>query len=503
MPIDNLICVSVCAKDAEDLAARLAGAAALAGTVEVRFDCLWNATAAFSVIREFRRGFRGRILATFRPAEQGGRRPIDIAERQRFWAGPELPGIADLADLEADLDAGPGIQTIRSHHDFAGTPGEAELAEIFDKLRLLGGAVKIAVTASDATDGIGLWKILGNACAAGTGFIPIAMGEAGKWTRILGPAHGAMMTYAAAGSGGETAPGQITARDLEEVYRVRRIGPGTAVYGIVGGDTSASMSPYIHNAAFVHHETDAVFIPFQTADVGAVFRRMVRPETREIDLRFGGFAVTIPHKLSVMRHLDEIDPAAAAIGAVNTIDIRNGRLKGYNTDAEGFIEPLRASYGDLRGVPVAVVGAGGAARACVYALRREGANVTVIARDPERARQAVRGFGASAIGLETAEGAAAIGGSRILVNTTPVGMRGKFEGQTPVRAEEMKGLHLVYDLVYNPFETRLIAEARAADIPTIGGLAMLIAQAGEQQRIWTGNEPPLKEMSRAALERLR
>ncbi|MEP6904313.1 MAG: shikimate dehydrogenase, partial [Actinomycetota bacterium] len=218
-----------------------------------------------------------------------------------------------------------------------------------------------------------------------------------------------------------------------------------------------------------------------------------------------GFSVTIPHKQSIIKHLDFLDETAAKIGAVNTVKIVDGRLFGYNTDAQGFIAPLLKTYGDLKNAKVAILGAGGSARACVYALNNAGAEVTIFARNLEKAESLANEFQVELKELpktKDQQPKTDFGDFDILVNTTPLGMKGKAEGETPVLAEQLKGLQLVYDLVYTPFQTRLMTEADKAEIPKIGGLAMLIAQGAEQQKIWTGLDAPIKEMSRAALERL-
>ncbi len=261
------------------------------------------------------------------------------------------------------------------------------------------------------------------------------------------------------------------------------------------------MSPYMHNAAFKFHDLNAVFVPLQVHDLDEFIRRMVKPETREIELNFKGFSVTIPHKQAIIKHLDFIDETAKKIGAVNTVKIVDGKLHGYNTDAKGFIEPLLNSYGDLKNVKVAVLGAGGAARACVYALKNQEAKVTIFARDLKKAESLAEDFNVELKTLDTQN--SALEDFDILVNTTPLGMKGKAEGETPFAAAQLKNLHLVYDLVYIPFQTALMNEADRAAVPKIGGLAMLIAQAMEQQKIWTNLDAPMKEMSRAVLERLR
>lgn len=326
------------------------------------------------------------------------------------------------------------------------------------------------------------------------------MGESGKWTRILGLAHGAFMTYASLDSDKETAPGQVTAKDLIEVYRAKELDETTEVYGILGSNTSVSMSPYIHNTAFKFHKLNSVFVPLQVHNLDEFIKRMVKPETREIDLNFKGFSVTIPHKQSIIKHLDFLDETAGKIGAVNTVRIVDGKLYGYNTDAQGFIEPLIKVCGDLNGVKVGILGAGGAARACIYALKQNGAVVKIFARNIEKAQNLADDFQVDLQDIQNSM--SEIQNQKILINSTPLGMRGKFEGETPITAEWMKNAKLIYDLVYIPQETEFIKQAKSLGIPTIGGLEMLLAQAVEQQRIWTELNPPLEEIKRIMLQKL-
>jgi 3-dehydroquinate dehydratase/shikimate dehydrogenase len=503
MSNNGKICVSVCAPTAGELIEQIKRAAGLADVIEIRFDCL-TATEMkkfLQDLKELKRDFRNDFLATFRPREQGGKRELSKAARKDFWCSG-IDEFVDWADFEIDLIE-PFLNWVKlnkifSFHDFSAVP--EDLPEIYESLSQNFGVTKIAVQTGDITDAIPIWKLLEKAKSEDKQIIPIAMGESGKWTRVLGLAHGAFMTYAALGGGQETAPGQVSARDLTEVYRVKELDENTEVYGILGSNTGVSMSPFIHNTAFKHHNLNAVFVPFQLHDLDAFFRRMVKPATREVELNFKGFSVTIPHKQAIIKHLDFLDETAEKIGAVNTVKIVDGKLYGYNTDAPGFIEPLLNSYGDLRGARVAVLGAGGAARAVVYALQSAGAEVTIFARDSAKAKSLAEDFGASFAVFKFQ--ISNFKDFDILVNATPLGMRGKAEGETPVLAEQLKGFHLVYDLVYVPFQTALMTQADLADVPKIGGLAMLIAQAAEQQKIWTGLAAPVKEMSRAALERL-
>lgn len=544
------ICISVCAETADELIEQIKRAEELADIIEIRFDCLVEREfdSAFQKLNNFE--YKKTFLATLRPKSSlamfacpfGENVSLEIKEkakkeqtfRNNGWHKiSELKNVSHI-DFETDIQTEffttefkfdensvyffseevdrklKSKQIIISEHFFDNVPEnvaqqyEAMKSEIEDGIK--SDVIKIAVQTDDITDTIPIWKLLEKAKLDDQQIIPIAMGESGKWTRILGLAHGAFMTYAALDSGKETAPGQVSAKDLTEVYRVKELDENTEVYGILGNNTSVSMSPYIHNAAFKFHNLNSVFVPLQVNDLDEFIKRMVKPETREIDLNFKGFSVTIPHKQSIIKHLDFIDESAQKIGAVNTVKIVDGKLHGYNTDANGFIEPLKNTYGDLENVKVAIVGAGGAARACIYALKTQGAIVTIFARDLEKAKTLAEDFEVDLRELPKTKDQRPKTDFKefeILVNTTPLGMKGKFDGASAAIAEQLEGLNLVYDLIYIPFQTPLMTEADKANVPKIGGLAMLIAQAMEQQKNWTGLDAPMKEMSRAALQKLK
>jgi shikimate dehydrogenase len=324
--------------------------------------------------------------------------------------------------------------------------------------------------------------------------IAIAMGAAGVVTRILAPSRGAFLTYASPENESATAPGQITARELRAVYRIENVNRQTEIFGIVGLPVSHSLSPRIHNAAFAATKTNAVYIPFEVRDLPAFIRRMVHPQTREIEWKMRGLSVTAPHKLAVMDHLDWIEPAAREMGAVNTVLVDESGLSGYNTDVIGFIRPLLEKFRDLRGLRCAVIGAGGAASAAVWALGNEGAHVTVFGRTPERAASLANKFGAESRAMDSARFA----GYDLVVNATTLGTAGKFQSETPVDASQLRGARLAYDLVYNPMETRFLREAREAGCQTLGGMEMFIAQAAEQFKLWTGANAPEAVMRAAA-----
>ena len=505
------VCVPVCVRRAEDLPGAVARAAAVADVVELRFDCL-EASQLEAALRELGRVGEAAarpLVYTFRPEAEGGRRALDARQRRDFWTRVNESVRAgesrapDFADLELDFfneDAAVVLKLrehsalICSHHDFAGTPPDLE--RIYEALAATPSrALKIAVRANHITDCISVLKLLARARREGRQLVAVSMGEAGLLTRVLGPSRGSLLTYGALDAEQATAPGQVGARELRELYRVHEIKAETAITGLVGSPVVHSLSPHMHNAAFAARGCDGVYIPFEVADADAFLRRMVNPRTRELDWRLRGLSVTAPHKSAVMSHLDWVEPRAREIGAVNTVVVEGEELRGYNTDADAALEPVRVVV-ELRGARVAVLGAGGAARALLWGLRERGARPTVYARDLAKARAVAGEFGADAATL----GEAPLGGYELVVNATPLGTRGKHEREAASAAAQLRGARVAYDLVYNPAETRFLREARAAGCETVGGLPMLVAQAARQFTLWTGLEAPL-EVMRAAAER--
>ena len=356
------------------------------------------------------------------------------------------------------------------------------------------GVLKIAVQANDAIDCLPVFQLLERARADGREMIAIAMGTAGVATRILGPSRGAFLTYASLDIETTTAPGQISVRELMEVYRLEKLDRHTQIFGLIGLPVSHSVSPLMHNAAFAATRRNAVYVPFETREIKTFIKRMIHPRTRELEWNVRGLSVTAPYKFAVMEPLDWIEPAAREIGAVNTIVSEGEALHGYNTDAPGFIKPLEREFGNLRDARCAVIGAGGVASAALWSFGQARAKATVFARDVWKASALAERFGAEWLPLEEAR----FTGFDVVVNATPLGTVGHFEGETPATASQLRGARLVYDLVYNPTETKFLREASAAGCKTLGGLAMLVAQAAEQFKLWTGAPPPEGVMYEAA-----
>ena len=470
------VCVPVCEKDLAALRNACELATEWADVIELRLDCLTE------LPNDLANGFSRPLILTFRPTEQGGHRESTRPERKAFWTSVAPQIKSEWWDVEGDLVAELSLdwpRIIVSHHDFSGVPHDLE--QIYERLAATPAAVvKIAVQAVDITDCLPVFRLLDRARSEGRELIAIAMGNAGIPTRILGPSRGSFLTYGALDDDSATAPGQVNARKLRSLYHVDEIDRETMICGLVGLPVMQSVSPHFHNAAFESEGINGVYLPFEVRDAREFFRRMVHPRSRELSWNLRGLSITAPHKQTVIECLDWIDPTAKEIGAVNTIVVETDRLLGYNTDAAGFIEPLLGRFGSLRDAKVAVIGAGGAARAAVYALREQKAVVTVFARDAAKAQL----LGVSGQSLSGSYFA----GYDVVVNATPLGS-GAYIDQTPATSEQLKGVRCVYDLIYNPRETRLMREAVAAGCQTLGGLEMLIAQAKLQFELWTGKKP--------------
>ena len=265
------------------------------------------------------------------------------------------------------------------------------------------------------------------------------------------------------------------------------------VFGVLGDPIEHSISPAMHNAAFRELGMDCEYHAFR-----------VSPDNLSDAIKgaramgFGGLNLTVPLKEEAIRLIDT-DPLAARIGAVNTIDLSEG-IKGYNTDGIGALRTLGDEGITIDGKNVLILGAGGASRAIAFTFSRAGASVTIANRNPLRAAELaaeigdVDGFGLDVVDRILPE-------TDILINTTTVGMFPRIS-DTVVTAEQMHPGLTVFDIVYNPLETQLLKEAKKAGAKPVTGIMMLIYQGAEAFRIWTGKEPPVGTMKKAAMEEL-
>lgn len=267
----------------------------------------------------------------------------------------------------------------------------------------------------------------------------------------------------------------------------------TRLIGLIGYPVAHSYSPAMHNAAAAALGLNVAYVPLPVSP-----ERLPDALRGLVALGFRGVNVTVPHKEAVMSHLDAVFPAARVIGAVNTIVIGDGRLTGFNTDWSGFLADLESYRLALYGRDCLVLGAGGSARAVVYALLRRGGRVSVLARRPDQARRLAEELKPAfpsaadiAVGrLDDAPRVAAQLDEPVIVNATPLGMSGERAELSPwPDGAPFPPGAFVYDLIYNPAETRLMAQARAAGRRAANGLGMLVGQAAEAFEVLTGRRP--------------
>ncbi len=480
------LCVSLTEDTTAAVAARMAELAPVADLFEVRADLMRDLD-----LQALIRARTKPILFTCMPESEGGRFPDKDALARRKLLREAVERGFDLVDVDARSGfddvvaskAGRGL--VLSWHDPGGTPDDLEA--IYERMAAeRPDIVKIVVTARSVRD---LGRLLAfaahHAADASPRLIALAMGPLGVASRILGGRFGAPFTYASAAPGREAAPGQLTAHALAECYRVRSIGPKTRVYGLLGSDVLRSLSPAIQNRAFAERGIDAVYVPLQAESLAAFMGALQA-------LGASGWSVTRPYKGAMLSFLDSVTPPAAETGSANTVVVQDGRLVGLSTDGDGVLVPLRRRI-DPAGRAVTILGAGGAARAAAFALVRAGSRVTLVARRAEQAREVAAATGCAAAGLD---GLAKLSYD-LLVNATPVGS-GAFPGESPVPVGALRRGSVVFDMVYEPRETPLLAAARAAGCVTIDGVEMLVAQAVGQFEAWTGVPAPVEAMTEAA-----
>ena len=492
--------------------------------VELRLDWVANPADAIAAIPKLladaahATGARKPILqATCRRRSNGGRFTGNVSRQFELLHIAAAAGCA-VADLEIESAerAGPeavaslreAARLILSFHDFNSTP---PLAPVARRLRRYAADYyKIVPTATRQSDNCAVLEFLASVDKDGSEaekWIAFAMGEPGVPSRVLALSRGSAFVYAAPGitSAADSeamlaAPSQLDWNTLHRQYRAERLTEHTAIYGLLGNPVRHSVGPAIHNRAFRARRLDAVYLPLLATDLS---------ELRKAATRYplAGFSVTIPHKQAILRFADKIDRWAKAAGAANTVRVSwssgRGRWEAINADIDGIRIPLQKAYslseGRLlpKGFRAVIVGSGGAARAAFIALRTLGCRSPFVAgRSPARTRRFVQELGGEALTLDSLKQ----GRFDLLIHATPVGMWP--HSVECLLAEQQLCADTVFDLVYNPPETRLLRMARALGCRTISGLEMFMAQAARQFEFWTGVDAPVIAMRQAALEAL-
>src|SRR5271157_415309 len=482
------ICGVAAAVNASELRVLLKQALRYTRTVELRLDWLRSDQERqkfLSWLKDSRP--KGAVLvATCRRRIGGGEFAGDaraelhwlIKARQAGcqWCALEVETLRELPGGSVEGYAIPP-KVMLSMHDFRRTPKLPKKLSVPPH----GGvdAIKMAAMSQTIGDSVRLLKVLRHSRQ----LIAVPMGEIGLPARLLALREGSALAYAPVAA--ETAPGQVHLRDFKKLYRAHKITRKTRVYGVIGNPIGHSMSPLLHNTGYVAAKTDAVFLPFLVERLDDFLKAV--PE-----LGVEGFGVTVPYKEAVFRRLDDCEPLAQRIGAVNTVTVRR---YGSNTDYLGVLHALERKL-QLRGSRVLIFGAGGSARAAAFALAHAGAEVFVCARREEAARALARAVGGEAVRR------GALGKKRFdaILNASPVGMHPQV-GISPLRAGELH-CSVVMDFIYRPMQTKLLQIAAAKGMRTVSGVEMFLAQGIAQWELWIGSRAPEAAMRRAVLRAL-
>jgi 3-dehydroquinate dehydratase/shikimate dehydrogenase len=463
-----------------------------ADIIELRVDGIAPAVSSHEL--ELLAGASTKLLIlTCRSKKEGGL--FSGSEEERFEILDAAMGLSfDYVDVElSSLEAGfqatrSDSKLIASYHEFERFPEELN-SLVARGIEVGADIIKLAVRVESLADAFVLAKAGEAARKKGIGFVPIAMGPSGVSARILASRLGADFTYASVSGGPATGPGQIELKELLTKYRFPTLGRDSEIFGILGCPVTASPSPAMHNAWMVRKGFDGIYVPFEEADVPRFI-----DGAKKLGVR--GLSVTRPHKETILPFLQEIEPEAREIGAVNTVAVRAGKWMGFNTDVQGVVDPI-AKRTPIHGKRAVVIGTGGGARAAVYGLTRQGAKVTVLGRDWDKAIRLAEELNADGGRLDDFDRLE----WDILVNATPVG-GGEWAGQVPVTLHEVKPKSVVLDMVYEPEWTPFLVAAQSQGARVISGLEMLIVQAAFQSEIWTGEKPAYDVLEKAAREEI-
>jgi 3-dehydroquinate dehydratase/shikimate dehydrogenase len=492
------LCVAIQGNTPTELFDRAESAVKHFKFIELRLDSLSRPANAFSYLKQFLGEHKDvTVIATCRRKAHGGGFDGPIAAQLEILTKAAQTG-CHIIDLEVESAEecksaqlsklrSAGASLLISFHDYSRTKGLDQAAERIEAFKP--DFVKVVSTARTLADNLAVLRVIENHSLAAQ-VVGIAMGEEGLVSRVLGPRAGGAFTFASFSEESETAPGQVTAEALRDTYRFEHLDPATRIFGVAGNPIAHSLSPALHNAAFRREVVNAVLLPLKTKSVQDLL-------TLALELPLAGCAVTMPLKTEVLPHLANMDPLTARIGACNTLRMgADGKLYGFNTDVAGVIRPLERRL-RLKGARVAVLGAGGAARAAVFGLVEQGAEVLVVNRTHEHAVTLARQAKAKSLKHEL------LAKQRfdVIINATPCGMAGT--KQTLPLAENELNASLVFDMVYNPLETPLLKLAKSRGLAVISGLEMFVQQGARQFEIWTGKPAPESEMMRVVEHALR
>jgi 3-dehydroquinate dehydratase/shikimate dehydrogenase len=481
------VCVAVTGTDPAEMVEKAEALVRDNTFLEFRLDYLSRPALALARIKQFTE-YHPHVstIATCRRVASGGRFRGSVASQLDILTKASAAG-CQLVDMElqsavrckrAQLER---LRTraalVLSYHDFRGTK---KLEETLEKMVALpADFYKIVTTATTLHDNVVMMKFL-EKNSDRYSLIGLCMGEQGFISRVLGVRAGSAFTFAAVSEDEKTAPGQVSAQELRSTYRIEQVDPATRVYAVAGDPVAHSLSPAIMNAALRRETVNGVYVALHAKTLKDLLGCVK-------DIPIHGLSITMPYKEAIVSHLDNTDAHTTKIGACNTVvRAQDGKLYGFNTDAAGVVRPLQQRI-SLEQAKILVLGAGGAARAAVYGLKERGAEVYILNRTLGPAQKLARSARARLLKRADLKKL----NFDVIINATSVGMGNTRE--SPLNENEIRARY-VFDMVYDPPETRLMKMARAAGAEVIPGIEMFVQQAARQFEIWTGKPAPLDEM---------
>jgi 3-dehydroquinate dehydratase/shikimate dehydrogenase len=483
------VCIAVTGSDAADMVEKAEMFVRDNPFVEFRLDYLARPALALPKIKKFAEYHPHVVsIATCRRAASGGKFKGSVASQLQILAKAADSG-CQLIDIElqsAQKAKPEQIQRLRSrgalilsYHDFRATH---KLEETLTKMTSVpADFYKLVTTATTLSDNVQMMKFL-EKHGDNHSIVGLCMGEQGIVSRVLGVRAGSAFTFAAASAGEETGPGQVAADELRSTYRIDQVDAATRVYAVVGDPVAHSLSPPIMNAALRRENVNGVYLALHAKTLNDLL-------TCVRDIPIHGLSVTMPYKEAILKYLDNTDSHTTKIGACNTVvRAQDGKLYGFNTDTAGVVRPLEQRI-NLAGARILVLGAGGAARAAVFGLKERGCEVYILNRSAGPAQKLARSAHARTIKRIDLKKLS----FDVIINATPVGMGSSKD--SPLTDKEINARYL-FDMIYDPPETRLVLMAKARGVEVIPGLEMFVHQAARQFEIWTGKPAPWDEMLR-------
>lgn len=463
--------------------------------IEFRLDYLSNPLQGLPKLKAFlSQHTYVQSIATCRRVANGGKFKGSLASQVEILSKAAEAGCqyVDLDVQSAEAMKPADIQKLRakaglvlSYHDFRSTK---KVNETFESMKVHPADIyKLVTTATSLSDNLVMMRFLEEHSSQHS-LVGLCMGEQGIISRVIGVRAGSVFTFAAASPGEETAPGQIAAKTLRDVYRIDQVDAATKIYGVAGDPIQHSLSPAMMNAAFRRENLNSVYLSLHAKKIEDLVNCI-----RGIPLH--GVSITMPYKEAILEHLDNCEPLCQRIGACNTV-IRgqDGKLYGFNTDVAGVVRPIEQRI-HPKGAKILVLGAGGAARAAVFGLKERGAEVFILNRTPATAQKLARQAQAKTIKRDDLKKMS----FDVIINATPVGMG----GNGSLLNEKELNARLVMDMVYNPVETRLLRMAREKGLAVISGVEMFVQQGARQFEIWTGKPAPVAEMQYVVVSALK